>query len=42
MGGGLPPIKLGSANRGEFYSVISMPMGVLLAINVKIDDIYQI
>ena len=36
------PKKLGAANRGEFYSVIVVLIGVPLAINGRIDDIYQI
>ena len=36
------PIKLGAAKRGEFYSVIVVLIDVLLAINGRIDDIYQI
>jgi len=34
--------KLGAANRGEFYAVIVLLISVLLYMNGRIDNIYQI
>ena len=43
------PIKIGAANHGEFYAVITVLIGILIgingrvdALNVRIDDTYQL
>ena len=36
------PLKLGAVSQTQFWSVMAVMVGVLLAMNGRIDDIYQI
>jgi len=36
------PIKIGAANRAEFYSVVVILIGFMFTINLRVDALYQI